>query len=707
MPDTQALRKEIGAPVTGRFAPHHFRAMGLLESSARTDAEQRADGIRALFTRPEPFVYDNDWIAGSIRPLFVELGGQEDQRAREAAAAYPERGFLTNADHFSPDYRSAVQLGVPGLLRQIDASMAAHQGALDRLAMLRAMRGTINALKDRLLAHADLCRARKPDGTDLRLAFIEGNCRHLAASAPSTFAQALQLVWMIHLCFVYEGRYAMALGRMDQYLYPFYKRDVREGTLTPAFAQTLLENVFMKIHERRALLNGDDVVNIVIGGMNRAGECQVNDLSCAILHAVSACRVPGPNLSARITPNTPDDFLDNCLQVIGTGLGYPALMNDAVNIPALMRYGYDADDVYDYSMVGCIENFITGKQPPWSDGRFDTPRFFEYLFNRGVSYDGQTRGIDTGAVSDITSMDAFMQRFEQHLKGGVKGYVDAFLQQNTLPEGDERPSPFLSCFCADCIPRGQDINRGGSVYPSVHGAALMGVGTVTDALAAVERVVFLDKRLTLQEMRDAMAADFVGHKAARELLLAAPKYGNNDPLADKYARWFVDFLAREFDQYKTPDGGGIYIAMAANTSNIHAGKLIGATPDGRKAGQPLSDAASPSYGRDTRGPTAVVHSVTTPDYTRVACGTVVNMKFSPDMFGDGKRQKLQQLVRVYFNKGGQELQINATLPQTLRDAMAHPDKHRDLVVRVSGFSAFFVTLEKAVQEDILARTQQA
>lgn len=706
---TRHLRKEIQAPVAGRFAPHVFRAAGLEHTGAPTDAERRADGILALFALPEPHLYDNDWIAGSIRPLWTMADDAADQHARDVLAACPERGFLSNADHFAPDYRTALALGVPGLIQQVDGSLSDHHGQPEKTAMLRAMRAALTGLGDRLLAHADACSARSarsPSGTDHRLAFIEDNCRSLAFHAPASFAQALQLVWMIHTCFVYEGRYAMALGRMDQYLYPFYERDIAQGALTPAFAAQLLENVFIKIHERRALLHADDVVNICIGGMNQRGENQANALSFLILHAVAACRVPGPNLSARIAPCTPDAFLDECLAVIGTGLGYPALMNDTVNIAALRRYGYEEADLFDYSMVGCIENFMTGKQPPWSDGRFDTPRYFEYLFNEGISFDAKTRGLDTGRVEDIASMAAFMDRFEQQLAFGVGEYVQDFLKKNILPEGDRRPSPFLSCFCADCIARGLDINQGGSVYPSVHGAALMGVGTVSDALAAVERVVFEDRRLTLGELGDALKNNFEGRDDVRTLLLDAPKYGNNDPFADKYAVWFVDFLADAFSKYQTPDGGGIYVAMAANTSNIHAGRLIGATPDGRKAGQPLSDAASPSYGRDVNGPTAVVHSITRPDYTRVACGTVINQKFSPDMFQGDKRAKLLRLIRVYFDKGGQELQINATLPQTLRDAMAHPEEHRDLVVRVSGFSAFFVTLETAVKQDILQRTQQ-
>ena len=299
-----------------------------------------------------------------------------------------------------------------------------------------------------------------------------------------------------------------------------------------------------------------------------------------------------------------------------------------------------------------------------------------------------------------------MACLEQQIDAGVKEYVQGFRAYNDVPDPQNYTSPFLSCFCKACIQRARDINMGGSMYPSVHGAALMGVGTMSDSLAAIEKVIFIDQAATLQTLADAMKANFEGYDDLRELLLAAPKYGNNDPFVDKYAVWFTSYLSDQFDLYRTRDGGGMYTAMAANTSNIWAGRQIGATPDGRRAGEPLSDAASPTYGRDRKGATSTLQSVSKPDYTRCACGTVVNQKYSPAMFEDGKREKLAALIRVYFAKGGQEIQINATSAEVLRDAMEHPEQYASLVVRVSGFSAFYVTLDRAVQEDILRRTQQ-
>ena len=705
---TDTIKIEMRSPLAGVCAPHVFRAKGLTAHSDSPACIRRAHSIASLLSAPKPFIYKGDMIAGSLRPLWTEITPEEDAAARTACAAFAIRGFHHNGDHFAPDYVTILTEGIPGMLARIEASQKAHANEPERVDFLESMAISLQGLRHRLASHAEAAEALiGTEGyTHETLTCIKENCSALCERAPASFAEALQLVWMIHTAFSYEGRYAMALGRMDQYLYPFFASDVQSGALTEAEATALLENVFVKLYERHAFFGGDDVVNIAVGGVDPDGKDATNRLSYCILHAVGNVNLPGPNLSARITPDTPEDFLDECLKVIGTGLGYPALMNDTVNMAALSRYGYAEGDVRNYSMVGCIENFMTGMQPPWTDGRFDTPRFLEYVFNDGKGYFHPSAGLDTGSVESITSMNILMERLETQLKAGVREYVENFNRGNTLPNPEAYTSPFLSLFCKDCIERGLDINMGGAIYPSVHGAALMGVGTMTDSLAAVEQVVFTDKTATMTELVAALKANFEGYDDLREKLLAAPKYGNNNDFADKYAVWFVRFLSDEFMQYKTRDGGGYYTAIAANVSNIYAGHTIGATPDGRRAGEPLSDAASPTYGKDTRGATATVLSLTKPDYSKVACGTVVNQKYSPQMFEDGKRDKLRALIRVYFQKGGQEMQINATSTAVLKDAMEHPENYPDLVVRVSGFSALYVTLAREVQMDILARTQQ-
>jgi len=705
---TASLKREIEQKTDGIFAPSFYKAMGLREHPERAGAA-RAAGVKRLLCEATPYLHKNDRIAGSLYTWFISPDAPGLSEAYEICNRYGERHFMTNADHFAPDYRKLRRLGIPGLLSEIRASKKMHAGDLKKEQMLDDMEIALSGLHDLAENYADAAAAHigQPGWNDEILTEIANNCKNLTIRAPETFAEGLQLMWLTHLAFLAEGRFAMAIGRIDQFLWPLFERDIQRGTLTEALATELLEQVFCKIYEYRMIHGSDDTVNICVGGRSISGECEVNRLSFCVVEAVKNCQIPGPNLSARISQNTPDEFLDACLVSIGTGLGYPALMNDEVNVAALMRYGYDEADVYDFSMVGCHENFITGKQPPWTDGRFDTPRFFEYLFNRGkaIRYPGD--GIDTGDVAEISSMDDLISRLEMQISDGVRHYAEKFYAENRLENPDFFTSPFLSCFCDDCIARGMDINLGGAKYPSVHGADIMGIGTMSDALAAIEKVVFEGKYATLSEIRQALLDNFKGHEALRERLLAAPKYGNNDDFVDKYAVWCVDFCAGEFAKYRTPDGGGMYIAAASNTANISAGELLAATPDGRLAGEPLSDAASPTYGRDTRGVTAVVGSLTKPDYTKVASGSVVNQKFSPAMFGDANRAKLLALIKVYFARGGQEIQINATSRETLIDAMEHPEKYPTMVVRVSGFSAIYVTLPRAVQLDILNRTQQA
>ena len=384
-------------------------------------------------------------------------------------------------------------------------------------------------------------------------------------------------------------------------------------------------------------------------------------------------------------------------------------MNDKVNIPALLRHGYSPEDARDYCFVGCIENFIPGKQPAWSDGRFNVPEFLEAVFYRGkTQLNPHYYGIDCGDLEKIRSMDDFMAAFEKQIDFAAAEYVSVFNNDNGRINYRNYAEPFMSLFCDDCIGRGIDINCGGAKYPSAHGAGCMGIATIADSLAAIEKVVFEEKHCTLTELRDAMAADFEGYEILRQRLLASPKYGNDDDFVDKYAVWYVKYLDQVFGKYRTRDNGPFYTAIASNTQSVSAGFITGATPDGRHAKQPLSDAASPTYGMDQNGPTATFLSMSKPDYSLVSCGTVLNQKYTPDMLNDPvKREALTAAIKVYFAKGGQEVQINCVSRETLRDAMEHPENYGSLVVRVSGFSAYFTKLDRSVQEDILHRTEHS
>ena len=429
----------------GIYAPYYFRYLGYRENLSADYSSLRANGIYSLFTTPKPVILKSEWIAGNQLSLFCEENELVLNYAKNIVSRFSERGFSTNKDHYAPDYEHILHVGLPGMIDEIDASLQVHRNDPNKVVTLSAMKKTLCGFSEMIqkyMRQADAL-ADSPDFDPQRLRFIADNCRAIVNGSPKTFGQALQLVWFCHTAFLMEGRYAMAFGRMDQYLYRFYKTDIDQGILTDEMGIELLENVFIRLQ--------DDVVNICIGGQNTQGECEVNPLSYCILRAVRNCNVPGPNLSLRYTQNTPDDFLDECLETIGTGLGYPAIMNDDVNIAALKKYGYAEEDVCNYSMVGCIENFITGKQPPWSDGRFDTPRFFDYVFNNGVSITNGSVGLNLCNLDEITSMSDFMTIFEKQLAFGVDEYVFNFNAKNDSINQKFFAEPFLSCFCRDCI----------------------------------------------------------------------------------------------------------------------------------------------------------------------------------------------------------------------------------------------------------------
>ena len=679
----------------------------------------KAYAIKNLFEAHEKFIYENDLIVGS----FVGNHGFEEDypemdHAKHVTEEYVRCDCIPNSDHFAPDYPTVLSEGIDGVKRRIRQSMKVHEKDADaakKLLFLQAAEITMEGFSHMVTQYGEAAYA-KVSGLlgEKREHLLDAAriCRKIATKRPETFKEALQLVWLIHVSFLYEERYAMALGRMDQYLYPFFEKDLAEGRLTKEEALDLLSCTLYKISER-TLLRGslfrskDDVVNIAVGGVKSDGSDATNLLSSLIVEAVKRCKIPGPNLSARIHKNTPDWFWDQCLEMIGTGIGYPAMMNDEINIAALQKCGYSLEDSRNYCMVGCIENFIPGKQPPWTDGRFNTPKYIEFTLNNGRCLQtGKMLGIETGDPSSFTTMDQFLEALVKQIKFGAGEYI-AMLQTGTIRYNPQLYSqPYLSCYCQDCIGRGLDINDGGTIYPSSHGPCCMGIGTFSDSMAAIEKVVYEDKVCSLAELRDILAVDFEGYEHIRKQLIAAPKYGNNDEFADKYARWFMDTCSEIFSKYRTRDGGPMMLAMAANTSNIPAGRETAATPDGRKCGQPISDAASPMFGRDRNGVTAVLNSVSKPDYTKSACGTVLNQKFSPSVFAtEEKRNKLKALLKVYFQQGGQEVQINSVSRDILLDARKHPENYADLVVRVSGFSAHYTKISPEAQEDILRRTE--
>jgi formate C-acetyltransferase len=426
-----------------------------------------------------------------------------------------------------------------------------------------------------------------------------------------------------------------------------------------------------------------------------------------ILEACRRVGKPGGNVTARIHESTPQPFLIKCAEVIRTGIGYPAVVNDSVLVPALLEQGYPLADARDYCFVGCIETFIPGKMAPWADSRFNLLYCVNLVLFGGIdSLTGQRTGLETG---EPATWEEFLRAYLEQMRDQLRRHIE-HLDACKRPFQDRAAdftSPLLSALTADCIERGHDLNDSGARYPANHGVAAMGIGVTADALAAVKRLVYDQPTFSLDELRKMLRANLDGYEAQRrQLLRMAPKYGNNDPEVDAIAIEITRAVGQECLKYRNPQGGRYWALMAANVQNVSAGLEVGASPDGRLARQPLSDAASPTFGRDTRGPTAAIHSVSKLPYGCCPGGNVINMKLHPSaLAGEAGLTALAGLIRTCFDLGGVQLQFNTVDREVLRQAMAHPEQYRDLVVRVSGFSAHFTALERSIQEDILERTE--
>jgi formate C-acetyltransferase len=641
-------------------------------------ARARAFG-RALHEIPKRipgdslFCGEQDWLMDSLPMLGAEAGCADYERAVNADRS--RRSFCAGYDHTIPDYPELLRVGIGGLLGRVASSRRTNPGAT---VILDAMAGCLQAFSGFVMAYAE-------EASRLGMKDLHNVLAKIHVAPPASFREAIQLVWLVHVAMSSEGRRHNALGRIDQYLLPFYEADLRNGTLSRDEALNLLCHAWCMIEGMH------EITNLCIGGLKPDGTDATNELSYLCLAATERVRSPSTNLSARFHDGSPERYHRACAEVILSGIGFPAIFNDHTTIPALERLGIPVEAARDYALVGCIEPMIAGRQQAWGDSRFNTPQcLLEAL-------------VDLPACGTDSEADLF-SRFVTRLRARLVAHAARINAQIAAYDPAEHPDPFLSSLTADCIGRGQDINGGGAKFKRMHGIAGMGLGTLADSLAAIKKLVIEERTIDFATLREALASDFSGNEPLR-LMLAnrAPKYGNAEPYVDEIARDIVKAFARECLALHTCDGGRFVPCMAANIQNISAGKEIGATPDGRRAETPLSDAASPYYGRDMKGPTAFISSVATPDYTDIAC-SVVNMRLNPEFFrGAEGVTRFTAFSKAFVAKRIQELQFNVNDDAVLKAAMDHPQAHRNLVVRVSGFSAYFTSLDKEIQHDILRR----
>lgn len=594
------------------------------------------------------------------------------------------------------------------------------EDAFARREQLRAMDIGAEGLMVYGRRHADKARELAAAETDPKrkaeLEEIARVCAWVPAEAPESFREALQHYWFVHLGVITELNPwdGYSPGRLDQHLLPFYRRDIEAGRLTEEQARELLAAFWIKFNNHPAppkvrvtakeSATYTDFCLINLGGVTAEGEDGVNELSYMMLDVIEELRLTQPSSAVQISEKTPDAFLERALGIIETGYGQPSVFNTEAIVGELTRQGRRLEDARNGGAQGCVEVSAFGKEACILTGYFNLAKVLEITLHNGTDpRTGQRIGIETGDPREFTTFDELIGAFEQQLKH----FIDIKIAGNLVVErlyAEELPAPFLSLLTADCIARAKDYNAGGARYNSSYVQGV-GLGSITDSLSAIRHYVYGDVGLSMGELLEALSANFEGHEALRELLRNdTPRWGNDDDRADELAQRVFDAFYRSVEGRPTTRGGQFRINLLPTTSHVYFGSVIGALPEGRSAGEPLSEGISPVQGTDRQGPTAVMKSASKIDHLRTG-GTLLNQKFLPQVLEseDGLR-KVGQLIRGYFGMNGHHVQFNVVTVETLREAQKHPEKHRDLIVRVAGYSDYFVELERELQDEIIKRT---
>ncbi len=628
--------------------------------------------------------------------------------------------------HCIPDWNHLLQQGFGGLREEVEARLGrlnlADPDDLAKWNFLRSLVIVIDACSAFIRRYAALAAQMAdaaPEGERrAELQRIAAVCEAIAVGPPRGFQEALQLLWFGHLVTVIEGdARSTSYGRLDQYMLPFYRRDIEAGTLTPERAQELLECFWIKPNEMILLDDREHATyrggypngwNLVVGGMTREGLDAANELSYMCLQAFEDVRLFQPNFGVRIFRGSPEPFLRRTYEVIGLGTGIPQVFNDEVVVQALARSGLPIEEARDYTATGCVEHATPAVWIRGNGGWINLAKAVEFALNDGrCALTGQQVGLRTG---DAASFQTY-EEFEAAVKRQLAYEIEQMVIENNIIDGIHAglvPELLVSLLIRDCVAKGRSAAAGGARYNYTSPMSI-GVATLADSLAAVKKLVFEERRIEIDTLRAALAADFVGVETLRQMLCnRAPKYGNDDDYVDRIAIEMQRFFAEELREYRSPRGGTFRPGFWTVLANMGLGRLTGATPDGRKAGEPLSDSIGPSNGCDRQDTTAVLCSAGKIDQTLAANGTVLNLRLSPALVaGQGGVSRIGHLIKSYFDMGGGQLAITVVSTDTLREAQRHPDRYRDLLVKVAGYAAFFVELGEQAQNEIILRSEHS
>ncbi len=698
---------------------HSVQDLRILDSRPKTSFKCDARTI-ALYEREIiPF-----WRGRSIRDRMMEELPGEWKDAYEAGV------FTEFMEQRAPGHTvlddKIYRKGMLDFIADIDAAIArldflADPEALDKREELKAMRIAAEALIASARRHADKARdlAAKEKSPERKkeLLKIAAVCDWVPAHAPRDFHEALQAYWFVHLGVIteYNTWDSFNPGRLDQHLWPFYRKGLADGSLTRESAAELLQCFWVKFNNQpappkvgvTAEESGTytDFALINIGGLKADGSNAVNDLSFLLLDVIEEMRLLQPSSMVQISSKGPDAFLWRALKIVKTGFGQPSIFNTDAIVKELVRQGKSFADARDGGASGCVESGAFGKENYTLTGYFNIPKVFELTLHDG--FDPRTKkqlGPKTGDPASFKTFDQLFAAFRTQLRR----FIDVKIAGNAIIErlyAKVLPAPFLSVLTDDCIANGRDYHAGGARYNSNYIQGV-GLGSITDILAAVKTHVYERKTVSMKRLLEALKANFAGQEELRRTLLnKSPRWGNDDDAADDLAKAVFEEYFAAIDGRPTVRGGTYRINLLPTTVHVYFGKVTGATPDGRKAGETLSEGISPVQGSDRKGPTAVLKSAAKIDHVRTG-GTLLNQKFTPQLLaGEEGIPTLGHLVRGYFKMDGHHIQFNVVTADTLRDAQKHPEKYRDLIVRVAGYSDYFLDCSVDLQNEIIRRTE--
>lgn len=662
----------------------------------------------------------------------------EEVRVFMETGVFGMEGKLNAGDaHLAVNYERILKDGLRGYEKRVKEYKATldltNPDNVDKycfynavLIVLKAVRNFANrySVLAKDLAEKELNQERK-----IELLEISRICSKVPYEPAETFQEAVQSVWFIQLILQIESNgHSLSYGRFDQYMYPYYDRDIKNGTIKESEALELLTCLWIKtltINKVRSQAHtlssaGSPMYqNVTIAGQTTDKKDAVNDLSFLVLKSVAQTRLTQPNLTVRYHKNINKRFLDECVEVMRLGFGMPALNNDEIIIPSFMDWQVKEEDAYNYSAIGCVETAVPGKWGYRCTGMsyINFPRMLLCTMNNGVDLTSNkrfTKGY--GYFTEMESYEELLKAWDKTIREITRYSV---IVENVIDKASERDVPDILCSALtdDCIARGKTIKEGGAVYDFISGLQV-GIANMADCLAAIKKLVYEEKKITRQELWDAILDDFSSpkNKKIQEMLIReAPKYGNDDDYVDQLIVEAYDSYIEEIEKYpntrynRGPIGGIRYAGTSSISANVGQGMSTMATPDGRNAFEPLAEGCSPAHNSDKNGPTAVFKSVSKLRTNKITGGVLLNQKMTPQMLStEENRQKLELLIKTFFNRlHGYHVQYNIVSKETLIDAQKHPEKHKDLIVRVAGYSAFFNVLSKKTQDDIIGRTEQS